>query len=146
MCMRCRAWGHLWTAAKMVYCILHLWYGAHTWNTSSHFVLCCSKWRAAGRVVKNTQPGLTYIAHSMVLSTPWSDIVPRGVLWRNLTERPGELQLEPWMPGISSLEDIFPSWRARLRSAILRPIKRLHVRRPLRHHTAVLFPVSRWLP
>lgn len=60
MCIKCRTWGLLWTAAKMVYCILHLWYGAHTWNTTSHFILCCFKCCAAGRDVKNAQSVLTH--------------------------------------------------------------------------------------
>lgn len=88
----------------------------------------------------------THIAHYMVFSMPRSDIVPRGVLWRNLTESPGELQLEPWMPGISTLKDIFLSWRVCLRSASLWPIKRLHVRRPRQPHTPVLFLMIPWLP
>lgn len=34
--------------------ILHLWHGVHTWNRSSHFVLCRVKRYAAGRDVKTS--------------------------------------------------------------------------------------------
>lgn len=100
---------------------------------------------AVGRDVKKTQFN-AHIAHYMVFSTPRSDIVPRGVLWRNLTGSPDGLQLEPWMPGISTLKDIFLSWRVCLRSPSLWPIKRLHVRRPRQPHTPVSFLTIPWLP
>lgn len=101
----CRMQGPLWTAAKVAYSIIILRCSAHTWNTSSHFIPCCFKSSASRR-----HTGWhTHAAHYMTFSTPRSDIVPRGVLWRNLTVRPDELQLEPWMSGISTLRDMFLS-------------------------------------
>lgn len=48
------------------------------------------------------------LVHNLVLSTPWSDIVPRGILWRNLRGQ-ASCNLSPWMPGILALRDIFLS-------------------------------------
>lgn len=41
MCIMYRTCGLLWTAAKTVYCIIHLWCGAHTCNATSHSVITC---------------------------------------------------------------------------------------------------------
>lgn len=132
MCIMYRTCRLLWTAAKTVNCIIHLWCGAHTWNATSHSVVSCWERCETASLLRHI-----HIEHDMAFYTARSDIVPHGVLWRNLTESPGELQLEPWMPGISTLKDIFLSWRVCLRSASLQPIKRLRVRRPRQPHTPV---------
>lgn len=91
---------------------------------SRHFILRCFK-GDNDRETKGprTQPGAL---HTLIRDC---------ATWRFMkkSERPGELQLEPLNAWNFDAQGYIS--QLRLRSSIARSIKRLHVKRPLQHHT-----------
>lgn len=75
-----RTWGLLWTAAKMVLCIIHLWCGPHTWNTTtSLYLVLLGCW-----VRYEVRPVLTHTMHTTWYSPRLDQILYRVAFYEEI--------------------------------------------------------------